>query len=360
MASPHQVKFCYALQEYFEAEFWFHLQLESNRQKWWKIELGDKCKILNRVYFKKIKKYLSLDILKELNRFNPDIIMIGGFTFLTNIVTYIWGRKKRKKIIIFSEVNRTKNNKLREKGFYTKLISLFYKNIDIIFASSAEAKEQFENVFNFKGKVETVHYATDLESYSKHPLRTNKEKYNILFPNRLTDIYNPLFAIDIFSGLLFKYPNLKLYLNASGELRPKCEMLINKNCIKNNVEFLDNIKSWDGLNIVYQNSDIMLLPAVFSAGNFTIIEAMASGMGIVISNKIFGSGNYITNDFNGYVCNITKLEFINAIKKYFDNPKLLSEHGAINKKYAQKYSIKETAILYYNIINKIFYSPNNP
>jgi glycosyltransferase involved in cell wall biosynthesis len=278
MASPHQVKFCYALQEYFEAEFWFHMQLESNRQKWWTIELGDKCKILNRIYLKKIKKYLSLDILKELRRFNPDIIMIGGFTFLSNISAYLWGIRKNKKIIIFSEINRTKNNKLREEGFYTKLIGLFYRNVNVIFASSAEAAEQFEKVFNFKGKVETVHYATDLESYFEHPLRTKKKQYNILFPNRLTSIYNPLLAIEIFTSLLEEYPNLKLYLNASGELKPECEMLINKNGIENNIEFLDNIATWDELNIVYQNSDIMLLPAVFSAGNFTIIEAMASGM----------------------------------------------------------------------------------
>ena len=79
MAAPYQVKFCYALQEYFDAEFWFHVYLEPHRPDWWKTELGDKCKILNNVVFKRSRRYLSLDIIKELNRFDPDLVVLGGF-----------------------------------------------------------------------------------------------------------------------------------------------------------------------------------------------------------------------------------------------------------------------------------------
>ena len=46
MASPYQVKFCYSLQEYFDAEFWFYEHIDETRPDWWKIPLGDKCKIM--------------------------------------------------------------------------------------------------------------------------------------------------------------------------------------------------------------------------------------------------------------------------------------------------------------------------
>ena len=50
MASPYQVKYCYALQKYFNCEFWFYEYPAKSRPNWWGIELGDKCKILSKVF----------------------------------------------------------------------------------------------------------------------------------------------------------------------------------------------------------------------------------------------------------------------------------------------------------------------
>jgi glycosyltransferase involved in cell wall biosynthesis len=346
MASPHQVKFCYALQEYFDAEFWFHVQIENNRQNWWGINLGNKCKILNKVLFKKFKKYLSLDIIKELKRFNPDIIILGGFTLISNVFSYIWGVKNNKRIILYSEINRTKKNKIREKGLYTFLIKKFYYKCEMIFASSIEAKIQFEKIFKFKCSIYHVPYATDLDGYFNHQLRNKKIQYNILFPNRLTDIYNPLQAIEIFKILNEKSYELILYMNAAGEMRGECERYINEYKLTNKIVFLDNINSWNEMKNYYKKCDIMILPAKFSAGNFTIIEAMASGMGIVISNKIMGSGNYIRNNINGFKCELNSNEFVFNIEKYIKNPDLFIIHGKINKKYAKKFSTENIASLY--------------
>lgn len=46
MASPYQIKFCDALQTYFNAEFWFYVRREDHRPSWWEIDLGDNCKII--------------------------------------------------------------------------------------------------------------------------------------------------------------------------------------------------------------------------------------------------------------------------------------------------------------------------
>ncbi len=102
------VKFCYVLQAYFDAEFWFHVHLEPNRPDWWRIELGSKCKILSRVVFKKLGKYVSLGILRELGRCNPDIVVLGGFGHPSNIIAYYWARLKDKKVVVFTEIARNK------------------------------------------------------------------------------------------------------------------------------------------------------------------------------------------------------------------------------------------------------------
>ena len=116
VAAPHQIKSCDAMQEYFDAEYWFYDKL-GNRASWWETALCDKCKILKKVWFKKRAKYFTLSILKELKRFNPDIVMLGGFSVPANILAYQWAKKHKKKTIVFTERSRDKKGSLRKKSF---------------------------------------------------------------------------------------------------------------------------------------------------------------------------------------------------------------------------------------------------
>jgi glycosyltransferase involved in cell wall biosynthesis len=44
---------------------------------------------------------------------------------------------------------------------------------------------------------------------------------------------------------------------------------------------------------VYARCDIPILPANFSNGKFTILEAMASGLGVVVSDHVLGIGKMV-------------------------------------------------------------------
>ncbi len=352
MAAPYQIKFCYGLQPYFNAEFWFHVQLESNRQSWWKIELGEKCKILSRVCFKKLRYYLSLDILRELQSFDPDIVMLGGFTFPSNIISYFWAKYHKKKTIVFSEVNRTRSNVIRKKGIFSHIISIIYRNVDAIFTSSEEATIQFTHEFGFSNCVHTAQYAADIDMYLSHQYREAKKRYTFIFANRLTSIYNPILAIEIFAEIGKRYPGSRFRINASGELLQECKDKVRILGLSDDVEFLENIKNWDDLPEVYRTSDILILPALSSAGNFTILEAMASGMGIVVSDKIYGSGTYIDHGVNGFRCRPNREEFIESIEQYIHSPELLKKHALINKERAKQYTVSATARLFNALIRQ--------
>ncbi len=353
VAVPTQIKLCYEMQNYFDAEFWFYEEL-GDRPEWWRFDLGPKCKVLKNVFFKKYAKYLTFSHIKMLNTFNPDILMLGGFIIPANILAYIWAKNNNKKTIIFTERSRDKYGKLRKNSIIWKLIKLIYKKLDLILVSADDIVDQFSIEFKFKNKIFGSQYPSDIDSFLTHKLRygTNINNINILFPNRLTEIYNPIMVLDVFIEIQKVYPESKLFLNSDGELKNKCIKYIKKNCIKN-IFFIENLKSWNELHNIYLNCQIMFLPANFSNGNFTIIEAMASGMGIIISNKILGSGKFINNKKNGFVCENNKESYINAFQEYFKYPEIIIKHGIINKKIVNKYSIKDTAILYREQINTI-------
>lgn len=351
IATPQQIKFCQSLQEYFNSYFFFYESPNRTRGDWWSIELGEKCAVLTDTWFAKPGlfeyRYYSPSLIQRLENINPDIVMIGGFSRPSNYLCYRWAKMNGKKTIVITERSRKVNGTIRKSGFFWLMQKYIYRNIDHIMVTADDIKDQFSKEFGFGNKkVSVCPYAADLEAYFTHSTRIKKidNSYIYLFANRLTNIYNPILAINIFYLIRLRYPKSSLLMNGSGELRKECEKLIRKLHLEKEIIFLDNISKWDELHQVYKKSDILLFPANFSNGNFTILEAMASGMGIIISNKILGIGKLIQDNKNGYVCfNDDINSYLDAVNNYILNPENFLKHKNINRLIANKFTPSEVA-----------------
>lgn len=358
MVSPHQVKYCRALQKYLDAEFWFYEKAAETRGAWWDIDLGDKCHVLDTIvgtgHGRFSAKYIARGIVDKLKAANPDIVMLGGFSVPSNYIAYRWAVKNGKKTIAFSERSRDSKGNLRKRGLVWAILGHLYRKLDVVLVSAEDIVEQFRDEFRFGSKVHVGRYPSDLDAYFSHPIRTAKAGYTYIFPNRLIEIYNPLAAIEIFARIHKKYPESTLLMNAVGPLRQDCESMIQELSIGSSVEFLDNISTWDDLDVIYRRADIMLLPATFSNGNYTILEAMASGMGIVISDKVLGIGNYISDGVNGFRCEPTIDAFVSRIDKFIENPELLKVYAQLNREAAYPLSIAGTANDFIKFLNSKF------
>jgi hypothetical protein len=152
MAAPYQVKFCYALQEYFNAEIWFYVHLEKNRPKWWKLPLGDKCKVLEGSFYLPVLNYNNFNLLREVKKFNPDILLLGGFFLPSHYILKQWAQRNKKKVVMLSErIALIDSNSLASKikRFIKKLNLSLFKDADLIFAMGEKPRDQFINEFGF-------------------------------------------------------------------------------------------------------------------------------------------------------------------------------------------------------------------
>lgn len=354
IAVPHQVAFCGALQEYFDARFWFYEHPDRTRGAWWRVDLGSHCTVLDGVLFPKSgplkEQYFAPGMARLLDEFDPDIVMLGGFSKLSNYLAYRWARRRGKQTMVFTERSRNGAGKLRKRGIVWRLLRRLYRDVDLVMTSAEDAVPQYRDEFGFGNKVVACRYATDLEGYFGHPLRERKPAYVYLFANRLTEIYNPIGAIEIFAAVLARHPGSKLVMNASGELGGSCRSRIAKLNIGEAVEFLTGITSWRDLHGIYSRCDILLLPATFSNGNFTILEAMASGMGLVVSNRVLGVGRMVQDGMNGFNCDPTKEAFEERVERYIGDPGLLKDHAAINRPLVEPFSAKGTAAHFAEIV----------
>lgn len=354
IATPQQIKFCEALQDYFNARFWFYEYPDRTRGSFWRVDLGAHCKVLHRVLFPTSgpfsAKYLPLGLTAQLEQVNPDILMLGGFSIPGNYLAYSWAKSRGKKTIVFTERSRNKKGELRKRNLSWRILHRLYQDVDMIMVSAEDAVEQFRDELRFGDKVVAGRYASDLDDYFGHPLRESKSAYTYLFANRMIQIYNPIGAIDIFNQVLVRCPGSRLVMNAAGDLGNQCRTYIKDLGIGDAVQFLTNLKSWSELNRVYARCDILLLPAGFSNGNFTILEAMASGMGVVVSDRVLGIGKMIKDGYNGFKCEPTTVAFLNRIGRYISQPELLKKHAAINRPMVEPFGAKGTAEFFAEIV----------
>lgn len=357
ISAPHQIKFCEALQAHFDAEFWFYEPAARTRGNWWQIDMGAHCRILPNVSCPTSgpfeTRYWARGLTQQLDQFNPDIVMLGGFSIPSNLVAYRWARRHGKKTIVFTERSRSSNGVLRKRSFSWRALRWLYRHVDMVMVSADDAVAQFRDELGFGDKVVAGRYASDLDDYFSHPQREAKPAYTYLFANRMTEIYNPIGAVDIFAQVFSKHPGSRLVMNAAGELGDACRARIAELGIGGAVEFLTNLKSWSDLNNVYARCDILLLPASFSNGNFTILEAMASGMGLVVSDRVLGIGKMVADAENGFSCEPTTEAFVNRIERYILQPELFKVHTAINRSLVEPLSAEGTAKFFNELIEKL-------
>lgn len=360
IAAPYQVKFCYALQEHFDTEFWFYEQLTERRPDWWKVPLGDRCRVLTDSRFIGSLNYVSFDVFRQLNRFKPDIILLAGFTPLHSLILR-FAKRKGSKVVVLSEPIRDVNgednasDKLLERvnaKWKTRLLHHMFAGADLIFGMGQVARDQFVREFAFAdSQVVNAPYPIDIETYFSHPLRIKRagDPIRILFANRLIDRYQPLVALEAYRRLKRDYPNLSLALNRDGHLYEACRDYIAAHELKD-ISFLEDIDAWDNMHLVYRNADILILPATYSNGNITIIEACASGMGTVVSRRVDNVSRHLKEGENCFKCDPTATSLEAALRNYLDAPELLEIHGALSKQHVEHRRNDNTALTYRNLI----------
>ncbi|MBN2573102.1 MAG: glycosyltransferase family 4 protein [Deltaproteobacteria bacterium] len=352
MAAPYQVKFCHAMQAYFDAEFWYHVRLEPDRPGWWRVPLGPRNRILDHVLLSRSRRYLSLDIVRELDRFDPDVVMLGGLVLLSNVVAYAWAKARGKHVVAFTELRRSPAGEPRGRDAVAALLRAYYGDLDCIMTSAEEGARQYRDDYGFP-RVVSAHYPADIDGYFRHADRPRDRPCTILFPNRLIDLYDPLLALEVFARVRAGHPELRMLMNAAGPLRAACEERIATFGQPSPVSFLDGIARWDDLPLAYDRADILLLPARFSVGNFTIVEGMASGMGMVVSDRIQGFGQLIREGHNGFSRPPEVEAMADGIERYLAEPTLYSAHAAINRELVRPYTLAETARLFRDVVESV-------
>lgn len=276
---------------------------------------------------RKIKQYIWL--AKVLNKEKPDIVHSN----IENYFSWLYAVMYPVKIIVtfHSQAYRMKNP---WTYFCYRLLQKRGKIIPVFLAE--ENKKEFEQVFRIKSvNGYVVPNAIDVSRF-KFPERIYKNDHAItfIFVARFHPVKNHHFLISIFSKLIQDYSNVQLKLVGTGHLMAEERKYVYSLGIESNVEFIGEMED---TSEILKEADIAVIPSKSEAFPLVLVEAMASGLPVIVSDV--GGMSQIVRD-NGIKCTVNnEQQFLNAMKRLIMDEQLRKAMGEKGAVYAEEYSI---------------------
>ncbi len=105
----------------------------------------------------------------------------------------------------------------------------------------------------------------------------------VLFVGRLVEGKRPGLALEAFAAVKEEYSGAEMYLCGEGPLREELEELASELGVSDAVVFLGQLP-YDEMPDVYRSADVLVLPSRAEGVPRTVLESMASGIPVVVSD----------------------------------------------------------------------------
>ena len=280
--------------------------------------------------FKKKKYHVLLNekidslktIFTEINDFNPDLIIFGGYRlkFSSKIIRVLNDRK----IPFFYWLENLDKNQYLKYKLVNHLISKKIKKSNGVLAVGKSAQNLYskncDNVINLP-------YSIKIDK-AKKKFFYNNNKINFLFVGQLIKRKGLHFILNAFDNLT-EEERKKVTLNIVGEGVLKNHLrkfMIKKSFIKYYGFVFGN-----KLSKIYENSDILIYPSVFDGWGVVPMEAMSKSLSLIISEKA-GVSEILKDNKNGFIISPNTKELLKIIKRFIKNRKIIASQGLRNRK----------------------------
>lgn len=304
----------------------------------------DYTELLSCYYIGKSKGefFINRGVSKKINEFNPNILVACSSYWYPTILKIVSNSNRNYKLLYWSESNKIKvDTTMKLKRFIReKLRKYTYSKFDGFLYPGELAKELICE-YNSKSRflyclpnlIDEKKYYNSNEEYIKKDYYKNKlklplDKIILFCPARLSNEKGILEFLDeyIKSSLSVKSTVL---IAGTGELKDIIEKKIKLNNI--DVKLLGYITQ-DKMIEYYKASDMFLLPSLSDPSPLSAIEALWSGLPLLLSDKVGNLPEVLIENMNGFSFN------------YNDNPhKVFDKISALNNKWfidARKTSLK--------------------
>lgn len=189
-------------------------------------------------------------------------------------------------------------------------------------------------------EISVIHNGVDMDKFYPAKSKTVSERLRLVSTGRLIERKGYNYLIKA----LEDNHKVELTLIGEGHLKDDLKELAEKNKIK--VKFLDRV-AHDNIPDLLRNSDLFILPSLNEGMSNAVLEAMACGLPVIVTDT--GGSKELING-NGFIVNkADQAALKKSINQFIDNPALIKTMGSISRKLAEKMSWGNVASSYMDI-----------
>ncbi len=257
----------------------------------------------------------------------------------------------------FSQVYHKLNQKRFIDLFYKFLLSSYKKGDRVICPTeySQEAIKKQEK----KLKTVVITNGVNLKDFRKvnptpffKKFKQNKKDPRLLYQGRIDLEKNIETLVKATPYLKEAFPNIKIDINGDGIALEKIKKLVKKMNLEKNVNIWGRVPNNTSV-YSYNAADIFVLPSIAEIEGMVVIEALACGKPILISNSKKNAAKSFIKE-NGFTFETLDPEDLakKAIK-ILENPKLKESMSKNSLKLAKKLDIQKSVLLLEKTYQKI-------
>lgn len=320
----------------------------TNKEYWWE------CLFPNEQISELNLKIVRKRIHKRLDEINPDFIICGALAFTSGAIGLQWAKRNKKKIIIFDDA---KHSEYR-RNILTKFVKrTLTTQADAFLVPSNDYDEEYLNWGVDKRNLYYGLSCVNNSFYNKKWKGPSKDIKTIICVARLVPIKNLNGLLHAWQNVELKFSNYRLIIVGDGpEYLPLKQLAEELNL--SSVQLLGPLNSRSIAKILSE-SDAFILPSFSESWGMVVNEAMASGLPVILSNRVNAGSTLLSEGNNGFLFNPYRIdEITNAILKYINTSPDRKLEMSQNAKFAiRKYDYKFLATEIFRAISDLSSTP---
>ena len=232
-------------------------------------------------------------------------------------------------------------NKMHKLLFYINRKT--WRNANYIIANSEDLKNT-ALLTNFTNKVDVISNGVDCTFFKPNEIKKNNEVLNLLFTGRL----NKVKKVDLIIRAISELDDVILNIVGDGPELIALQDLVVSLGIQKKINFLYR-KNHTQLKEIYNQNDVFILISSGEGGSNVVLEALASGLPVIISNT--GGADKLVSG-NGFILDEVSHQMLKEKIIYFiKNRNEISRMGFESRKIAEELSWESAARKYIEIYN---------
>jgi glycosyltransferase involved in cell wall biosynthesis len=311
-----------------------------------------------------IDKHFNLGIIPLILFNNYSLIIISGYSFPTAILAILLCKLFRKRWVLLID-GLSLENPIKNIKYMLKL--LLIRNA----AGYLVPDEYHKNYINQNYKIDenkifcTYPTTSDLNLFLvkyndfqkikiRQSLNIPKEAIVILYVGRLIKEKGVEELLSAYLNIVRELKRKDIYLVyiGYGSLFTKIQQECKKQKIEN-VRMLYNIPH-KKLPIYYQSADIFVSFSYGDIWGYTIVEAVASGLPVITTNKVNSANNFVFDNINGYKINVGNTEQLKESLKMLAKDNILRQKfGNNSRKIIELWTKKRTDLSFSEALKKL-------